>query len=86
MAAFWKAVFNDPIGRAEIWRLLDDAGAFKRPFQIGPGGFPQPDATWFKAGQKQIGLEWFLQWLGMEPANVLLMMTENQPGLPKPPK
>lgn len=52
---FWQSVFSDPVGRREIWRILESAHTFEERFACGPNGFPQPEATWFHAGEQALG-------------------------------
>lgn len=52
---FWIRSLQDEVGRKVLWDLLESLGTFADNFQCGPNGFPQPDATWFKAGQKAFG-------------------------------
>ena len=57
---FWRGVFNDPVGRREMWTLLNDVGTFQTKFMCTPVGFPDPNATWFEAGKKSVG-EWLMK-------------------------
>lgn len=78
--SFWRAVFNDKTGRRTMWRLLqDDCHGFTPPFACGPNGFPQPEATWFQAGQYTIGQRLAQRWQQMAAEGYALMMTENDP-------
>jgi len=78
--SFWRAVFNDKIGRRVMWRLLhDDCHGFTPPFACGPNGFPQPEATWFKAGQYSIGQRLYQRWLHMARDGFALTMEEHDP-------
>ena len=78
-AAFWQRVLGTEVGRRELWRILASAGAFETPFACGPTGFPQPEATWFKAGQQEFGLRLFFSWQRLDPQGVLVMQQENDP-------
>jgi hypothetical protein len=49
---FWQRVFADPVGRREVWRLLQAGHCFEERFACGPNGFPQTEATWFHAGEQ----------------------------------
>lgn len=83
--SFWRAVFNDKAGRRTMWRLLqDDCHGFTPPFACGPNGFPQPEATWFQAGQYTIGQRLSQRWQFMAPEGYALMMTEHDPRFTKP--
>jgi len=84
--SFWKAVFADPIGRREMWALLQDMHPFETVFACGPSGFPQPEATWFKAGEQQLGLRLYQSWHQIDPEGVMLMQRENDSRFAKPRK
>lgn len=86
--AFWVGVLSDPIGRREMWRMFDAAGVFKAVFQTGPNGFPQPEATWFAAGQKAFGESLYLNLSRIDRPHILEMHAEHDdrfsfPELPK---
>jgi hypothetical protein len=74
---FWHDVFSTPVGRREMWKLLQSASTFEERFACGPNGFPQPEATWFNAGEQSLGLRMYLTWTRIDRANVLLMHDEN---------
>ena len=84
---FWRAVLADPVGRHEIHNLLDEVGAFKKPFQQSSAGFPDPESTWFKAGQQAMGLSLFMRLMRHDFAGVNTMLLEHEPffqaGTPK---
>lgn len=86
VARFWETVFSTPVGRQEMWRLLQDGKPFETPFAVGPTGFPQPEATWFKAGQAEFSLRIYRSWLVAYPDAIRLMHLENDPALMPPPK
>ena len=81
---FWQQVFAHPAGRREMWAILQNAHAFEERFACGPNGFPQPEATWFHAGEQAYGQRLFQSWLALEPSNVTLMLFEHDPRFPKP--
>lgn len=55
-AAFWQFVLADRIGRREIFKLLKMIRAFETsPFASTPIGFPDPNATFYNAGQIDLG-------------------------------
>lgn len=83
-AEFWQQVFAHPIGRREMWNLLTEMGTFETRFGIGPNGFPNPESTWFNAGQQDFGLRLYFSWLRLDRAGVLLMQDEFDPNFPKP--
>lgn len=76
---FWQSQLATEIGRRELWRVLEAAGAFNVSFACGPNGFPQPEATWFQFGQTQFGQRLFFSWQRIDPQGVLLMQQENDP-------
>lgn len=77
VAAFWQQVLADPVGRAEVWRILSSGGAFRAPFACGPNGFPQPEATWFKAGQQALVLGEYHRLMRYDLAGVRQMLSES---------
>lgn len=76
---FWKSVFAQRVGRREMYALLADSGLFATPFAVGPNGFPQPEATWYKAGQHAFGQRLFFQWTKLDRAGVFAMLDECDP-------
>lgn len=81
---FWAAILADPIGRKEIWRLLQDCHAFEDRFACGPNGFPQPEATWFQAGEKAFGMRLYHSLAAIDRAGVLLMHDEHDSRFQRP--
>lgn len=78
-ADFWKRTLADPIGRQEMWGILEAAGTFKSVFACGPNGFPQPEATWCQAGTRDFGLRLYRSWLKIDHAGVFKMHEEHDP-------
>lgn len=78
-ARCWSGMLDTPIGRLCIWELLEATGWRHTAFAAGPNGFPQPEATWFKAGQAEVGMRLFQSLLVLARANVLTMLDENDP-------
>ena len=76
---FWQRVFADPIGRREMWGILQEAHAFETRFACGPSGIPQPEATWFEAGKQDLGQRLFQSWTILDRAGVFLMLDEYDP-------
>ena|ERR1700691_5356500 len=74
---WWAAALASDAGRAEIWSLLVRAGTFDNPFQCGPNGFPQSDATFFALGAKSWGQTLYHALIRLDPAAVVLMHAEN---------
>ena len=81
---FWQQVFAHPVGRRAMWGILSAAHAFEERFACGPNGFPQPEATWFHAGEQALGQRLFQTWLAAEPQGVTLMLFEHDSRFPKP--
>jgi hypothetical protein len=77
---FWRErVFNDEIGRREMWAILREAHTFEERFACGPNGFPQVEATWFEAGKQSLGQRIYQTWLLRYPELVMAMHRENDP-------
>lgn len=81
---FWKQIFAHPVGRREMWGILDNAHTFETRFACSPTGFPQPEATWFHAGEKEVGLRLYRSWLVLDAEGVLTMQREHDPDFRKP--
>ncbi len=76
-----RRAFSTEPGRRERWEILQTAHTFEERFACGPNGFPQPEATWFEAGQQALGFRLYRSWMRLAPEGVALMMIENDPGL-----
>lgn len=74
---FWRGVFASPVGRREMFAILQSAHTFEDRFACGPNGFPQPEATWFQAGEHAFGQRLYLTWSKNHRVEVLLMHDEN---------
>lgn len=86
-AELWRAVLADPMGRAEMWRLLAvEMHIFEAPFAVGPRGHPQAEATWFRFGQQTLGLNIYHDLMAMDADGVLRMLREHDPRFVKPPR
>jgi hypothetical protein len=81
---FWAQVFAHPVGRREMWEVLQSSHTFEERFACGPNGFPQVEATWFHAGEQAFGQRLFLSWQRFNPDGVLLMLQEHDPRFAKP--
>lgn len=82
---FWRAVMADPVGRRVLWVFLAfDCHAFETKFACGPSGFPQPEATWFQAGQQQVGDRLYKTLLKHCRESVAVMHDEHDPDFAKP--
>lgn len=80
---FWNAIFASEVGRREMFKLLRDCNAFGTEFACGPNGFPQPEATWFKAGIADWGKRMRDSWLVAHTEMFALMLRENDPRFKK---
>lgn len=75
---FWRAVLTNPTGRREIWNILqNDTKAFEDRFGCGPNGFPNPEASWFHAGEKAVGMRFYIKLMSIDPQSIVLMHSEN---------
>lgn len=75
---WWKRCLSDPIGRREIWKIINDrCRAFNTTFAVGPSGFPQIEASWFHAGEKSVGLDMYHRIMALCPKEIILMHQEN---------
>lgn len=81
---FWQRVFADPVGRREMWNILQEAHTFNERFACGPNGFPQVEATFFHAGEQAFGLRLYQSWMLMDRAGVMLMHDEHDVRFIKP--
>jgi hypothetical protein len=81
---FWSWALESPIGRRELWGILQEAHVFGEHFACGPNGFPQPEATWFHAGEQSLGMRLFLSWQVLSPEGVLKMLQEHDSRYRKP--
>lgn len=82
---FWKRTLADPIGRMVLWDLLRSMHTFEDRFACAPSGAPCTEATWFQAGEKEIGQRLFKTLMKHDIAATHLMLTEHDPEF-KPPK
>src|ERR1035437_10385715 len=81
---FWQKIFDDPVGRAEMWGILQQAGTFDDRFGVGPNGFPQPEASWFHMGARSLGIRLFQSWVVLARDGVFLMQDEHDPRFTRP--
>lgn len=80
---FWRGIFATEIGRREMWKLLE-AGSFTSVrFDCGPNGFPQPEATWFHAGEHELVQRIHDSWQILDFEGVHRMRSEYDPRFPK---
>jgi hypothetical protein len=76
---FWQSVFSTPVGRREIWAILQSGHCFEERFACGPNGFPQTEATWFHAGEQALVQRLYQSWQTQDYEGVYLMLCENDP-------
>lgn len=76
---FWKSILANAIGRQEIWSYLARCGIHQTTFAVGPNGFPQPESTWFKAGEKSAAESLFIRLSILDREGVRLMQDEHDP-------
>lgn len=84
--SFWTQALAHPIGRRELWAILQRCGAFETPFAVSPVGFPDHEAAWFRAGQYSLGQSLLISWLNHDRVGTLQMLAEHHPQLQAPPK
>jgi hypothetical protein len=80
---FWETIFGTEVGRREMFKLLRDCHAFEDRFACGPNGFPQPEATWFQAGESSWGRRLVQTWMVNHTDAFALMLRENDPRFQK---
>lgn len=77
---FWRDMLKTPVGRRVLWELLNGScHIFEERFACGPNGFPQPEATWFHAGERAIGDRIYRTLLRNDLEGVRLMHEEYDP-------
>lgn len=74
---FLRAVLKDQVGRRVLWGILSAAHTFDTRFAVGPAGFPDPNATWFHAGEQALGQGLYHKWMTIDPQAMFLMLAEN---------
>jgi hypothetical protein len=73
---------ENPMFRDWLMEQLVALGAFANTFGLSPAGFPDPNATWFAAGQKAAG--WYLWEIFDQAAPELASQMRREWGGPKP--
>lgn len=82
---FWAGVFADRVGRREMWRFFhEESHAFNAVFPTSPIGFPDPNATFFAAGEQNLGLRLYHRCLRFAQQGVAWMHIEHDPRHAKP--
>lgn len=72
---FIQSMLADDRGREFLWGLVQKG--FETPFACGPTGFPQPEATWFKAGASADALGLYHRLLAADFEGTRLMLAEH---------
>lgn len=83
---FWHEVFSSPVGRREMWKILNELHPFDTKLANSPVGFPDERGTWMHLGRQITGQRLHQLWYAQFPALVLQMQQENDPNFPKPVK
>jgi len=85
---FWSNALRDPVGQRVLWQLLADLHTFEERFACGPNGFPQPEATWFAAGEQAVGLRLHRTFARHDREALFAMHDKFDPAFaqPKPPR
>jgi hypothetical protein len=82
--AVWRQLLSSPAGRFEVWNFLQINHFSTVVFAIGPGaGFPQPESTWFQAGQRETALALYRSLCRISWELIGVMHTECDPAYPK---
>lgn len=76
---FWRGVFENPVGRREMWKLLQEMHPFEPKFGCGASGFPQPLATWFEFGKQDVGQRIWESWTILDREGAFRMRDEFDP-------
>lgn len=76
---WWAGLIASKVGRHEIWALLTSCHSFEERFACGPNGAPQPEATWYQAGERDTGLRLYRSLLRIDHEAVHRMHLENDP-------
>lgn len=80
---FWRRNLATADDRRFLWGFLVSLHTFEQRFACGPSGFPQPEATWFHAGEQDVGLRLYRTWMRTAPDLLQLMHAENDPAFAK---
>lgn len=75
---FWQLVFSTPVGRREMYALLEACHWSGQTHMAGPNGTPDPAASQYRTGQRDLGINLFLNWLRLNREGVMLMLDENE--------
>lgn len=78
-----KRQLAHPSGRRFLWSILQESGAFEQRYGFGPTGFPNAEASWAFAGQRDLGLRLYHSWSVLDREGVLSLLDEFHPSFPK---
>lgn len=78
---FWRTVLADPIGRREMWQILQSGGAFDQRYGVTANGSPEPIETQRQEGEQRFSFRLYLSWLRLDPEGMAQMMREHHPAL-----
>ncbi len=81
--AFWGRVFADPVGRREMWTLLNKLHPFDVQMGLTPVGFTDERRTWMELAVQLSGQQIYQDWFTRFPEEVSLMRSENDPRFQK---
>lgn len=83
---FARLLATDPHFRQFCWSVLAAAGTFEEKYGFGPLGHPNPPATEFFRGARDVGQRLYHSWSILDRAGMLSLMDEFHPQFPKSPK
>lgn len=76
---FFRFMVSSEAGRRFMWSILNEAKPFEARFGAGPTGFPDNLASFYFAGEKDLGLRLYHTWCAKAPAEAMQMLIENDP-------
>ena len=76
---FWRQALATKVGRRAFYKMFQQGGLWSTPFAVGPNGFPQPEATWFKAGEQAVIARIHDKFQLLDHGAVFTMLRENDP-------
>lgn len=81
----WRSILSSPVGRRIMWGLIAvDLHTFNVSFACGPNGFPQPESTWFQAGEQAFGLKLYHKLMAIDRDGIATMHEEHDVRFAKP--
>ena len=80
---FWARVFADPIGRREMWGILQELHPFHTQLGETPVGFPDERKTWMHLAEQLVGQRIYQTWHAKFPNEIMAMLLENDPRFQK---